>query len=35
MADVHIVEDRVTNTQTVGTTRSSRKDRKIAGKVQT
>ena len=35
MADVRIVEDGVTNTQTAGATKSSRKDRKIAEKVQT
>ena len=34
MADVRTVEDGVTNTQTAGTTKSSRKDRKIAEKVQ-
>ena len=34
MADVRIVEDGVRNTQTAGTTKRSRKDRKITEKVQ-
>ena len=35
MADVRIVEAGVTNTRTAGTTKSSKKDRKTAEKVQT
>ena len=35
MEDVHIVEDGVTNAQTAGTTKRSRKDKKIMTKVQT
>ena len=34
MEDVRIVEDRVTNLQTAGATKRSRKDRKIMEKVQ-
>ena len=35
MEDARIVEDKVTNAQTAGTTKRSRKDRKIREKVQT
>ena len=35
MEDARIVEDGVTNAQNVGTTKRSRKDKKIVAKVQT